>query len=154
MPRRAVVCGPGLRLLLDRRHEPEPTPSPAATEEAFDPNAVAPLYGTLLDDKNRPLAGWTVGVAGVERRITTDLMGRYRLELPLGPYELVTKNPEGQVALMKSVRLVTAKGMELPLVVSLAVCAVVLALRFRHIPPLLAVALILMVGVALLSNVL
>lgn len=96
-----------------------PTPAPSA--EVFDPNAVAPLHGALLDDKNRPLAGWSVGVAGAERWTTTDLKGRYRLELPLGPYELTVKDPLGVVSLTKPIRLVTAKGMELPLVVSLPV---------------------------------
>jgi hypothetical protein len=96
---------------------PTPTPSEAAT----DPDAVAPLHGALLDDKNRPLAGWAVGVAGADRWSTTDLKGRYRLELPLGPYELTVKDPQGQPMLTKPIRLVTAKGMELPLVVALPV---------------------------------
>ncbi len=97
------------------------TPSPEPTEESYDPNAVAPLHGALLDDKNRPLAGWSVGVSGAERWTTTDLKGRYRLELPLGPYELTVKDPQGVVSLTKTIRLVTPKGMELPLVVSLPV---------------------------------
>lgn len=97
------------------------TPAPTPSEEAFDPDAVAPLHGALLDDKNRPLAGWSVGVLGAERWTTTDLKGRYRLELPLGPYELTVKDPQGAVSLSKAIRLVTPKGMELPLVVSLPV---------------------------------
>ena len=96
-------------------------PSPAPSEDAFDPNAVAPLHGALLDDKNRPLAGWSVGVQALERWTATDLKGRYRLELPLGPYELVVKDPQGAIQLNKAIRLVTAKGMELPLVVALPV---------------------------------
>lgn len=100
---------------------PPPTPSPMPSEEVFDPAAVAPLHGALLDDKNRPLAGWSVGVTGAERWATTDLKGRYRLELPLGPYELTVKDPQGVVSLTKAIRLVTPKGMELPLVVSLPV---------------------------------
>ena len=98
---------------------PPPTPTPSA--EAYDPDAIAPLHGALLDDKNRPLAGWSVGVAGLDRWTTTDLKGQYRLELPLGPYELTVKSPQGEVSLSKAVRLVTPKGMELPLVVSLPV---------------------------------
>lgn len=97
------------------------TPAPTPSEEAFDPAAVAPLHGALLDDKNRPLAGWRVGVEALDRWTATDLKGRYRLELPLGPYELVVKDPQGTVHLNKAIRLVTPRGMELPLVVALPV---------------------------------
>jgi hypothetical protein len=77
------------------------------------------VRGTVVDDKNRPLAGWSVGVASRSLWATTDDDGRYKLELPLGPFELSVRDADGKAYLTKAVRLVTPRGLELPLVVSL-----------------------------------
>lgn len=94
---------------------PEVTPTPTPVE------GPATVRGTLLDDKGRPLAGWQVGAPGADRWTPTDVTGRYSLTLPLGPYELTVKDPAGKVHLTKPIRLVTPKGMELPLVVAVPV---------------------------------
>lgn len=73
----------------------------------------------MIDDKNRPLSGWSVGIAEQNLWSVTDNEGRYRLELPLGPLELSVRDPEGKIRLAKAVRLVHPRGLELPLVVSL-----------------------------------
>lgn len=97
-----------------------PSPSPAATPEPFaNPDDPVALRGTLVDDKNRPLAGWSVGVAAQNLWSLSDDEGRYKLELPLGPLELSVRDPEGKIRLTKAVRLVSPRGLELPLVVSL-----------------------------------
>jgi hypothetical protein len=101
---------------------PTPVPSPTPTPEpTVAPDATGALRGTLLDDKGRPLPGWGVGVPGANHWATTDVKGRYVLELPLGPYELTVRDPQNKVHLTKPIRLVTPQGMELPLVVSLPV---------------------------------
>ncbi|MEB3284284.1 MAG: carboxypeptidase regulatory-like domain-containing protein [Candidatus Sericytochromatia bacterium] len=105
---------------------PAPSPPPSApvlpspsADPFLNPDAPAPLSGTLVDDKNRPLTGWSVGVAAQNRWATTDAEGRYRLVFPLGPLELLVRDPEGKTHLTKSVRLVTPRGLELPMVVTL-----------------------------------
>jgi uncharacterized surface anchored protein len=79
------------------------------------------VRGALLDDKGRPLTGWFVGASDANVWATTDLQGRYSLALPLGPHEVTVKDPQGRVALTKPVRLVSPRGMDLPLVVALPV---------------------------------
>ncbi|HEY9724123.1 MAG TPA: carboxypeptidase regulatory-like domain-containing protein [Oscillatoriaceae cyanobacterium] len=86
-----------------------PTPAPGTAE----------LRGTVLDDRGRPLPGWSVGVPEANVWTTSDAGGHYTLHLPLGPYHLTVKDPDGTVRLTKAIRLVTPAGMELPLVVSL-----------------------------------
>lgn len=92
-----------------------PTPAPIGSPEATG------LRGALLDDKGRPLSGWSVGVKAIERWVTTDDKGRYVLALPLGPHEVTVQDPQGRTQLSKSIRLVTPQGMELPLVVAIPV---------------------------------
>jgi hypothetical protein len=101
---------------------PSLEPSPIPTEGAATPTpGLASLRGTLMDDKGRPLPGWTVGVAALDRWVATDDKGRYALQLPLGPYELAVQDPQGKPALTKTIRLVSPQGMELPLVVAIPV---------------------------------
>lgn len=99
--------------------EPSPIPTEGAASPA--PSGLASLRGTLMDDKGRPLPGWTVGVAALDRWVATDDKGRYALQLPLGPYELAVQDPQGKPLLTKTIRLVTPQGMELPLVVAIPV---------------------------------
>lgn len=94
-----------------------PTPAPTAAV----PTPATGLRGALLDDKGRPLSGWSVGVKAIDRWVTTDDKGRYALALPMGPHEVTVQDPQGRAQLSKSVRIVSAQGMELPLVVAIPV---------------------------------
>jgi hypothetical protein len=100
---------------------PSPIPTAPPLEPSPAPESGASLRGTLLDDKGRPLPGWSVGVAAIDRWVLTDAKGRYAMNLPLGPYELAVMDPQGKTQLTKPIRLVTAQGMELPLVVAIPV---------------------------------
>ncbi|MEB3223438.1 MAG: carboxypeptidase regulatory-like domain-containing protein [Candidatus Sericytochromatia bacterium] len=96
-----------------------PTPAPSPTPEpAGDPTGLVPVRGSVLDDKGRPLVGWSVAVKGEDARQETGLDGQFRLQLPLGPYELVVRDPQGAVMLTKPIRLVTTRGLDLPLAVA------------------------------------
>lgn len=136
MPTIALVePTPGIAPALEPSMVPVivPTPAPAetivppvsggpASESASpQPGQNATVRGTLMDDKGRPLPGWSVGVGNVDHWTTTDLKGRYALELPMGPYDLIVRDPQGKVMVSKAIRLVTPQGMELPLLVSLPV---------------------------------
>jgi hypothetical protein len=59
-----------------------------------------------------------VGVKGDDSRQETGLDGGFKLQLALGPYDLEVRDPQGAVALTKPIRLVTTRGLELPLVVA------------------------------------
>lgn len=106
---------------------PVSTPLPVATPMPLPTPSAAPtpvpgaqdLRGTVLDDRGRPLPGWGVGVPDENLWTTTDAGGHYGLQLPLGPYKIAVRDPDGKIRLTKAIRLVTPAGMDLPLVVSL-----------------------------------
>jgi hypothetical protein len=60
-------------------------------------------------------------VPALDKWVAADEKGRYQLSLPLGPYEVAVRDPQGRSQLTKTIRLVTANGMELPLVVAIPV---------------------------------
>ncbi|MEB3329531.1 MAG: carboxypeptidase regulatory-like domain-containing protein, partial [Candidatus Sericytochromatia bacterium] len=100
---------------------PHPVRVEASPEVVEEAHGLVPVGGSVRDDRGRPLVGWSVGVVGGEARQQTGLDGQFKLQLALGPYDLEVRDPQGTVAVTKPIRLVTTRGLELPIVVAVPV---------------------------------